>query len=138
MDSVLATLLILGTPAMAVAGGILAGILKMRGQQRLVELAQRERILAIEKGLDLSQLTPLIAPGDPNALTPRQVALRKAQGLMIGGVLTLALGIGLSTTMLLLPAHDGRDAWSIGIVPALLGIALLISGRIVRSGIEER
>lgn len=130
MDSVLAVLLILGTPAVAIIGGIVAGILKMRGQQRLAELAQRERIAAIERGLDLSQLPPL------PVLSRRQSSLRKAQGLMIGGVLTLALGLGVSCTLLLLPYHDGREAWPIGFVPMFMGIALLIAARIVRGGID--
>lgn len=113
MDSVLTVLLILGTPAVAIIGGIVAGILKMRGQQRLIELA-------IERGLDLSQL-PLQKSGGG-----------KVQGLMIGGVLTLALGIGLSATLLLMPSHDGGDAWPVGLVPICMGIALLISARIAR------
>ena len=132
MDSVLAVLLILGTPAVAIVGGIIAGILKMRGQQRLLELAQRERIAAIERGLDISQLPRYDAP-----ISSRQSRLRRAQGLMIGGVLTLALGIGVSLTLLLMPIHDGREAWPIGFVPIFMGIALMISARIARNGLDE-
>ena len=130
MDSVLAVFLILGTPAVAIVGGIAAGILRMRGQQRLIELAQRERIAAIERGLDISQLVPLV---QEQALSPERAARRKVQGMMVGGVLTLALGLGLSLTLLLMPASDGREAWPIGFVPIFMGIALLISARIVRS-----
>jgi hypothetical protein len=136
VDSVLATFLILGTPAFAIVGGIVAGILKTRGQQRLIELAQRERIAAIERGLDLSQLTPLSVTTGP-LLTSRQAMSRKAQGLMIGGILTLALGLGLSLTLLLMPSQDGRDAWPIGFVPFFMGIALMISARIVRGGLDQ-
>ncbi len=127
MDSVLAVFLILGTPAVAIVGGIAAGILKMRGQQRLIELAQRERIAAIERGLDVSQLMPL------PVFSSQPTTLRRVQGLMIGGVLTLALGLSLSLTLLLMPPHDGREAWPIGLVPMFMGVALLISARIVRS-----
>ena len=134
MDSVLAVALILGTPAVAIVGGIVAGILKMRGQQRLMELAQRERIAAIERGLDVSHLPPLVPQ---NVLSPRQAALRKVQGLTIGGILTIALGIGLGSTLLLLPSHDGRENWPIGFLPFFMGIALLLAARVVRRGIDE-
>lgn len=136
MDSVLATLLILGTPAVAIVGGILAGILRMRGQQRLLELAQRERLAAIERGVDVTKLAPLVVP-NANVLTPAKSARRKAQGMTIGGLLTLALGLGLLLTLKLMPAHDGGDAWPIGFVPVFMGIALLLSARIVRRGAEE-
>ena len=132
MDSVLTILLILGTPAVAIIGGIIAGILKMRGQQRLLELAQRERIAAIERGVDISQLPRYDIP-----VTPRKTGLRRVQGLMIGGVLTLGLGVGLTLTLLLMPIHDGRDAWPIGFVPIFMGIALMISSRIARNGLDE-
>jgi hypothetical protein len=90
VKNILAVLFILGTPCLAVIGGIVAGILRMRGQQRLVELAQRERIAALEKGLDVSQLTLPI--GYAAAFSPSQAARRRAQGLMIGGLLIIALG----------------------------------------------
>lgn len=131
MANELTILLILGTPALAIVGGIVAAILKMLGQQRLMELAQRERIAAIEKGLDVTQLPPIALP------SPRRTALRKVQGMTIGGLLTLAIGIGLGITLLLMPANDGGEAWPIGFVPAFLGIALLLSARVVRRGLDE-
>jgi hypothetical protein len=131
MEGILTILLILGTPALAIIGGIVAAILRMRAQQRLIELTQRERIAAIEKGLDITQLTL------PASISPRQAALRRMQGLTIGGLVTLALGVGLSLTLLLMPASDGREAWPVGLVPAFLGVALLISARVVRRGLDE-
>ncbi|HEV7766627.1 MAG TPA: DUF6249 domain-containing protein [Thermoanaerobaculia bacterium] len=137
MKNLIAIILVLGTPAAAILGGILAGILKTRGQHRLIELAQRERIAAIERGLDISQLPP-VWPGNENSiLSASQAGIRKAQGLTIGGLLTFALGLGLIFTLLFLPLHDGRDAWSIGFVPIFMGIALLLSARIVRRGLDE-
>lgn len=125
MDSVLATLLILGTPAAAVVGGIVAGILRMLGRQRLLELAQRERLAAVERGADPNLLPPLPLPIE-NA--PR----RLEQGFLIGGLITLGLGIGLTLMMMFLPHGQGRDVWAIGFVPTFLGIALLLCARVVR------
>jgi hypothetical protein len=132
MANELTILLLFGTPLVAIAGGILAGILRTRGQQRLLELARRERIAALERGLDVSQLPPL-----PEPRSPRALALGRAQDLTIGGLVTLAIGIGLLITLLLLPAHDGGDVWPIGFVPACIGIALLLSARVVRRTIDQ-
>ena len=131
MDSVLATFFIFGTPAIAIIGGIVAGIVKTRGQHRIIEMAQRERIAAIERGLQLSELPPL--PTGPSA---RQLGLVRAQGMFIGGLLTIALGVGLSFALRLMPEGMGREAWPIGFVPVFIGLALLLAGRVVRKGVE--
>ncbi|HXK12046.1 MAG TPA: DUF6249 domain-containing protein [Vicinamibacteria bacterium] len=131
----LLAMMILAIPIVAIMGGILAGILKTRGQQRLLELAQRERIAAIEKGIDPSRLPPLPVIGDdlaPAYLTPRQADLRRAQGLLIGGLVLLAIGLGLSTMLVLLPDPDARRAWAAGLIPSFIGLALIASSAIVR------
>ena len=43
-------------PIVAIIGGITAGIVKSVHRQRLLELAQKERIAAIERGVDLEKL----------------------------------------------------------------------------------
>ena len=131
----LLAMMILAIPIVAIAGGILAGILKTRGQQRLLELAQRERIAAIEKGIDPSRLPPLPVIGDdltPAYLTPRQADLRRAQGLLIGGLVLLGVGLGLSAMLLFLPDPEANRAWAAGLIPIFIGLALLASAAIVR------
>ena len=59
--------LVFAIPVVAVIGGITAGIMKTRGQQRLIELAQRERIAAIEKGIDPAKLPLLPVIGSDDA-----------------------------------------------------------------------
>lgn len=135
-DSVIATILILGTPAAAVVGGIVAGILRMLGRQRLIELALRERIAAIERGIDVRLLPPLPLPIE-NAQSQRDSVRRKAQGFQIGGLLTLGIGLGLIFMLSFLPHGQGRDAWGIGFVPTFLGIALLLCARVVRASADE-
>ncbi len=122
-------------PVVAIIGGITAGILKTRGQQRIIELAQRERIAAIEKGVDPANLPPLpVVGGDLVAaqLTPRQAELRRAQGLLGGGLVLLAVGLGLSTMLVFLPDPDANRAWAAGIIPTFIGVALLVVSRIVQ------
>jgi hypothetical protein len=126
-------LLLLCIPLVAILGGIVAGIVKAVGQQRLMELAQRERIAAIERGLDPNKL-PAAAGGDPYMnspwLSPIERARRLHQGLLIGGIVTLAAGIGIMILFLISEEHG--NSWAIGILPEMIGIALLLSAWLVR------
>ena len=130
-QNAIATLLILSTPLAAVIGAIAISLVRVKGQQRLAEMVQRERLAAIERGLDVSQLAPV------PALTGRHAALRKAQGLTIGGLLTFALGAGLALTLLLLPDSEAKTSWPIGLVPLFIGVALLASALVVRRSVTE-
>jgi hypothetical protein len=124
-------------PIVAIIGGIASGITKTRGRQRLIELAQRERIAAIEKGLDPAKLPPLPSFGDDMTavyLTPRQAELRRAQSLLTGGLVLLAVGLGLAVTLLFLPDPEANKAWAAGCIPGFIGIALLVSSSVVRKG----
>jgi hypothetical protein len=128
----------LSIPIIAILGGITAGIVKTMGRQRLIELAQRERIAAIERGIDPSKLPPLPAAAldddEGNFMLPGpERDRRRAQGLMIGGVVTLATGIGIMGFFRFLNADTGeRGVWAVGIIPAMVGFALLISSWLVR------
>ncbi len=136
-------LVALAIPIVAIIGGITAGILRTRGQQRLVELAQRERIAAIEKGIDPGKLPPLpvvTGGGDDLAalyMSPRQIALRRAQGLLIGGLVTFAAGLGLSLMLYLLADASDHNAWAVGLVPGFIGLALMLSSFIVHRTTPE-
>ena len=105
----------------------------------MLELAQRERIAAIERGVDPAKLQPLDASlldrDESFGFSDRaHSSLRRAQGLMIGGLVTLFAGIGVSLFLrLMMHDHSGEDrsAWAVGLVPGFIGIALLISAGIV-------
>jgi hypothetical protein len=133
-EEVIIMVLIFSIPMVAIIGGIVAGVVKTLGQQRLAELAQRERMLAIEKGIAPDQLPPLAAPaalGDAG-LTFEQKQLRRAQELTIGGVICAAVGFALMTFLQVIPEARDKALWAVGIIPLFVGIALLISGWIVR------
>jgi hypothetical protein len=125
----------LAIPIVAIVGGITAGIIRTLGRQRLIELAQRERIAAIERGVDLSKLAPLPAialDDEPETWSTSQYDRdrRRAQGLMVGGIVTLAVGLGLMLFLNIIEQHE--DVWAVGIVPAAIGVALLLSSFLVR------
>jgi uncharacterized protein DUF6249 len=125
----------LSIPIVAIIGGITAGIIRTLGRQRLVELAQRERIAAIERGVDPAKLAPLPVAALDDEREGWTMSLydrdrQRAQGLMIGGIVTLAVGLGLMAFLNVMDDHG--NAWAVGIIPATVGVALLISSFLVR------
>ena len=125
--------LVFSIPIIAIVGGITAGIVKTISRHRIIELAQRERIAMIERGLDPSKLPPLplseIAADSP-LVSEAEYARRRSQGLLIGGLVTLAVGISLG--VLLYNVADEAGVWAVGLIPAAIGIALLMSAFFVR------
>ena len=137
-EDVFIPLFIFAIPIVAITGGITVAIVRAIGRQRVIELAQRERIAAIERGVDPTKLPPLNLLGGAEMenildFTERQgTPLRRAQSLMIGGLVTLFAGVGI--TIFLLVAVSGGDrekAWAVGLIPAFVGAALLISSKLV-------
>ena len=140
MPAVIAAL-VFAIPVLAIMGGIIAGILKAQGRRRLVELIHRERIAAIERGVDPSKLPPPPALDYDDAgkiatlaRTFRQSNAQKAQGFLVTGLIMLAAGVGLSLMLVALPDPDANDAWAAGILPFSIGVALMVSSAIVRRG----
>ena len=116
-------------PVIAIIGGITMGVIRIMGQQRLAELERRERIAAIERGIDPSKLPPLSSPYSYENGHGSGSRARRAHGLMIGGLILLAVGI--SMTILLSSVEPDKKIWAVGLMPFLVGIALLISSRVI-------
>lgn len=116
-------------PVIAIAGGISMGIIRTIGNQRMAELARRERIAALERGVDPDKLPPLVNPEGYEDTGYGNGRLRRAHGLMIGGLITVAAGIGIS--ILLYAMEPEKRHYVIGFIPMLIGMALLLSSRIV-------
>lgn len=129
---VVAPVLIFAIPIVAIVGGITAGIVRTLGRQRLVEMAQRERIAAIERGIDPSKLPPLpFADDSPGDIGDSD--RRRAQGLMVGGIVTTAAGLGLGLFLHLFRETTGEEGlWAVGLMPGLIGVGLLLSSWLVR------
>lgn len=125
----------LSIPVVAIIGGITAGIVRGILRQRAWELVQRERIAAIERGIDPEKLGHLAVPdafgGGLISNSPRWEAHRLRQGLFTGGLVTLFVGIALS--VFLNGVADERNVWMVGLIPSAVGVALLISAWLTRA-----
>lgn len=129
----------LAIPILAIIGGFTMGIIRTLSRQRLIELAQKERIAAIERGVDPAKLPPIELPkglrGKENGMTFEQKALNRSNGLMIGGIIVLFFGIALAVMVAVLEPEPG--GWAAGMIFLCIGIALMISSRIGRPSAEE-
>ena len=119
-------LLSLIVPVIAIVGGITLAIVRILTQARLEELARKERISAIERGVDPDKLPPVVGSESYGIGNSR---LRSAHGLLIGGLVLLALGLGLGMVLGFVDPEKGH--WLAGVVPVFVGLALLLSSRIV-------
>ena len=123
--------LIMAIPLVAILGGIVSGVVRTLGRQKILEMAQRERIAAIERGVDPAKLPPPASPyayenGHGYAHGSR---MRRAHGLFIGGLIVVAVGLSLMLGLAVAEPHEGH--WVIGTMPLLVGIALLIAAKVV-------
>jgi len=131
MNGMLAlVLLILGLVGL----GILRRYLRNRERLRLFEMAHRERMAALEKGLPPAELP---VEGNLNAWLDEAWTERALQAgwdrrisLAIGLVVLLG-GLGTGLALLLLPAgsaefNEAREAASFSLIPCMAGLGLLI------------
>lgn len=135
----LVPLMALSIPIVAIAGGITAGIVRLIQRQRAFELMQRERIAAIERGLDPDKIAALQRPliyNDHGLYTdPVIAAQHRSQNLRIGGLVTLFVGVAVAIFLYnVTGGHDGGDenVWTLGLIPASVGIALLLSSFLIK------
>ena len=120
-------------PVIAVGGAMVMGIVRIFTQARLEELARKERIAAIERGVDPEKL-PQVPASDHYAIGSSR--LRRAHGLLICGLILLAVGLGVAVVFTFVEAE--KSYWIAGVVPGFVGIALLIASRIVWPNAAER
>jgi hypothetical protein len=121
-------------PIIAIIGAFTTGIVRMIGRQRLVELAQQERIAAIQRGIDPAQLAPLHADllNESSPFPPGEHARRQHRSLVVGGVVTLFAGIGIALFFYFMRPDHQEFAWAVGLIPIMLGIGLLVAAALVR------
>jgi hypothetical protein len=127
LHEILLPLMVFSIPIIAIMGGIVSGIVRSVGRQRLAELTQRERIAAIERGIDPSKLPPVLL--DVDAMEDQPV--RQARGLIAGGIITLLAGVGISSFLLIMPPEPGKNIWAVGLIPMMVGAGMLLSAWVI-------
>jgi hypothetical protein len=130
---VVAPVMVFAIPIVAVGGGILAGIVKTVSAHRLMEAAVRERMALIARGVDPARIpaVPLDAGLAGFGAWPLvEYARFRAQGLLIGGFVTLAGGLALGAFIGMMDGWD-EGSWTFGLIPVAIGIALLLSALLV-------
>src|SRR5262249_27710951 len=115
-------------PIVAIVGGISMGIVRILTAARLEELARKERIAAIERGVDPAKLPP-VPEGEIGGYGLGYSRLRRAHGLLIGGLITTFVGVG--TAIFVYSMEPAKTTWLVGLIPFCVGIALLLSARVV-------
>ena len=129
-------LMAMSIPIVAIVGGITAGIVRVIQRQRAFEMIQRERIAAIERGLDPDKIAslqrPLLYDDHGVYIDPGMAAEHRRQGLLIGGLVTLFVGIALSVFLYGVADHEDHAVWLVGMIPAAVGVALLLSSFLIR------
>jgi hypothetical protein len=134
-EDIFVPFLVFAVPIVAIAGSILAGIIKTISRHRLMEVAVRERMALIARGVDPARIPGLPASAGLGLFPLLSFADHsrfRAQGLLIGGLVTLLGGIALGTFMGLTGSWESRE-WTLALVPVSIGIALLASSAIVRA-----
>lgn len=121
--------LVFAIPAVAVAGWILAGIIRTVSAHRLIEAAVRERMALIARGVDPARI-PAVGVFGGLGTDAAGYDRHRAQGLLVWGFVLLAGGVSFALVSGNLDAWTEAD-WPLGVVAAAIGAALLLSGAIV-------
>jgi len=109
-------------PLLSIFGGVAIAIVAIIMGGRKKELAHKERLLAMEKGMEIP-----VEPQDEKR--PAHLSNRSS-----GLVLTL-LGLALTIALFAVAGKDG-GVW--GLLPMAIGIGLLISSSLEKREIEDK
>ncbi len=110
--------------------GILAENQRQKRKLARQELLQKERFMAMEKGLPLPEWDPAALVDEGYAISGAEASKRSRQTFRL---VTLALGfflaftgIGLLVAFNLAPTDDWEDIATVGAIPLMAGLGLLL------------
>ena len=106
--------------------------LRQKNQLQAHQIMHQQRLEAMEKGLPVTSdnLDELFAPrSEPRS--PAQVIASYRMAALVVGLLFLFSGIGM--ILAFASVDDMREIWSIGLIPAMAGVGLLIFYRMIRN-----
>lgn len=111
-------------PIVAIVGAFATAIVAALLKTREKELLHRERMLRLEKGLEIPSY--LFEMNEEKKPTDFRTA---RAWLVVTGVLMVSIGIG---AMIVLGVREGIKEGIDGVVPLLIGIGLIVAQRLLR------
>jgi hypothetical protein len=111
---------------LVITGGVVIIVSGMRHRARVLEMAHRERLMMIERGLGPSSLPPLSAL---DAIHERQV-VRRSSRMLSGGI--VIVGLGLALAMLVgFASRQPEIAVGVGGAVVMIGAAFIVTALVV-------
>lgn len=112
-------------PLAGIAWFIINGLAEEKTARLNRELLHRERLAAMEKGM-----TEML---DRSIAAEPQASRRDPNGLLVGGIITLGVGIGLSLFLrIVMDGNDARKAVAVGLIPIFVGLSLIVAWIVTR------
>jgi hypothetical protein len=106
--------------------------LKLRKRHSEREMLHRERLLAMEKGIPLPEF-PTLAEEPSGSLLDYMSGSIKISKLTLGcGLILIFGGVGTVAAFLIVPDPDVHKVWSLGLIPAFLGVGFILYYLFVR------
>jgi hypothetical protein len=111
--------------SIAIAGGVLVVVSALRHRAKIIEMAHRERLAMIERGL----VPPSELPASPAQETRHRRAQRSSR-LLSAGIVIVGFGLGLAT---LIAFASGAPSVAVGLggAVAIVGGALIVTALVV-------
>jgi len=107
-------------PLAGIAWFIINGLSEEKTARLNRELLHRERMSAMEKGM--SQML------EKSIATEPVTGGRDPNGLLIGGIITLGVGVGLSAFLqIAVDGSDRKQAVAVGLIPIFVGLSLIVA-----------
>ena len=110
-------------PLLSIFGGVTIAIVAIIMSGRKKELIHKERLLAMEKGIDVPVLER------KQEKEPGYIASRKT------GLIMLSLGLALTFALWAVAGKDG-GVW--GLIPLAIGIGLMVAAHLEQKDFERR
>lgn len=110
---------------------LVAGISEEKTKRHRQELLHKERMVALEKGMTDALERTIQVERDLGVQDIR--SRRNPNGLLVGGIITVGAGLGLTVFMRL--AVDGNDrahAMAVGLIPLFVGLSLIVAWFVTR------
>jgi hypothetical protein len=112
-------------PLAGIAWFIISGLAEEKTARHNRELLHRERMIAMEKGM-----TEIL---EKSVVSEPSKSRHDSNGLLVGGIITLGVGIGLSLFLqIAIDGSDRRQAVAVGLIPIFVGLSLIIAWLITR------